>query len=163
LVVSGVPWPAEALAAMPRAVRAVMHSTVTLPSQEVAAWVSARLGDASAESGERALARVRATLVRLHASFNEPLRRDDLAREASVDADRLTRTFREVMGVAPRTYLTRLRVHHAMRLLRTTDLSVTDIGARVGWHDPAHFSTAFRRATGRSPRAFRKEAWGGRG
>lgn len=163
LVVSGVPWPAEALGAMPRAVRAVMHSTVTLPSQEVAAWVSARLCGASAGPSERALARVRATLVRLHASYNEPLRRDDLARDASVDADRLTRTFREVMGVAPRTYLTRLRLHHAMRLLRTTDLSVTDIGARVGWQDPAHFSTAFRRATGRSPRAFRKEAWGGRG
>lgn len=156
LVVSRLPWPVEALAAIPREVRAVLHSTVTLPSQEVAAWVSARLRDASAGPGERAFARVRATVGRLHASFDEPLRRDDLARDAAVDSDRLTRTFREVMGVAPRTYLTRLRVHHAMRLLRATDLSVTEIGARVGWRDPAHFSSAFRRATGRSPRAFRK-------
>ena len=157
LVVSGLPWPVEALAAMPREVRAVLHSTVTLPSQEVASWVSARLRDASDGPGERAFARVRATVARLHASFDEPLRRDDLARDAAVDSDRLTRMFREVMGIAPRTYLTRLRVHHAMRLLRTTDLSVTEIGALIGWHDPAHFSSTFRRATGRSPSAFRKE------
>lgn len=162
LVLSGLPWPVEALAAMPRDVHAVLHSTVTLPSQEVAAWVSARLRDSSAGPGEQALARVRATVARLHASFDEPLRRDDLARDAALDADRLTRTFREVMGIAPRTYLARLRVHHAMRLLRTTDLTVTEIGARVGWHDPAHFSTAFRRTTGRSPKAFRREERGER-
>jgi AraC-like DNA-binding protein/ABC-type sugar transport system substrate-binding protein len=128
-----------------------------LPPPEVASWVAARLRAATGPPSERAFARVRATVARLHASFCDPLRRVQMARDAAVDADHLSRTFREVMGIPPRTYLVRLRVHHAMWLLRTTDLSVTDVGARVGWHDPAHFSSAFHRAMGRSPRAFRNE------
>jgi AraC family transcriptional regulator len=40
-------------------------------------------------------------------------------------------------------------------LLAETDLSVTEISARVGYSSPSHFTKAFRQATGLTPRAFR--------
>jgi AraC-like DNA-binding protein/ABC-type sugar transport system substrate-binding protein len=157
LVLSEVPWPVEALRALPHDVPCVIHSVVTLPPQEATAWVSVRLRDSAVRHGLREHGRVRDTVAHLHAGFEGSIRRERLASEVATGADRLTRTFREVMGVTPRTYLSRLRVHHAMRLLLTTDLSLTEIGARVGWHDPAQFSSSFKRVVGRSPRAFRSE------
>ena len=41
-------------------------------------------------------------------------------------------------------------------LLAETDLSVTEIGARVGYLSGSHFTKAFRIATGATPREFRK-------
>ena len=52
-------------------------------------------------------------------------------------------------------YLTRYRVHQAMILLSTTELSVSEIAARVGLSDLAHFSKTFRHLTGHAPIAFR--------
>jgi AraC family transcriptional regulator len=40
-------------------------------------------------------------------------------------------------------------------LLATTDLSIIEVSARVGYTSPSHFAKAFRQATGLSPRAFR--------
>jgi AraC-like DNA-binding protein len=41
-------------------------------------------------------------------------------------------------------------------LLAETELSVTEVGARVGYLSASHFTKAFRLATGTTPREFRK-------
>lgn len=48
------------------------------------------------------------------------------------------------------------RLAKAAHLLRTTDTKVVDIALVVGYSDQAHFSRAFRRWTGTSPRDFRR-------
>ncbi|MDR7134380.1 AraC-like DNA-binding protein [Lysobacter niastensis] len=63
--------------------------------------------------------------------------------------------FRTATGVAPYEYLTRLRILAASNLLRSTPLSVSDVGAAVGYSSLSAFSTAFRRYAGTSPRAYR--------
>jgi AraC-like DNA-binding protein len=49
-----------------------------------------------------------------------------------------------------------IRATRAQLLLAETDLSVTEIGARVGYLSGSHFTKAFRIATGATPREFRK-------
>lgn len=49
----------------------------------------------------------------------------------------------------------RMRQERAEQQLRETKLSITRIGASVGYPDPAVFSRAFKRWTGKSPREFR--------
>lgn len=48
-----------------------------------------------------------------------------------------------------------VRFNHAMRLLRNTDGKIIDIAMSSGYADPAHFSRAFRRVSGCTPREFR--------
>lgn len=52
--------------------------------------------------------------------------------------------------------LTEARMAAASQYLLTTDLSVTEISERTGFSSIEHFSAAFRRFTGRSPRDYRK-------
>jgi len=49
-------------------------------------------------------------------------------------------------------------LERAKSLLAASDMSVTEIGATLGFCTRAYFSTAFKRATGQSPRSFRSAA-----
>lgn len=57
-----------------------------------------------------------------------------------------------------RALLNQTRVDVAQRLLSGTRLSVTDIGAALGYADTSAFSNAFRRICGASPRGWRQSA-----
>jgi AraC-like DNA-binding protein len=63
--------------------------------------------------------------------------------------------FRSVMGEPFSRYLARRRTEIASDLLLTTDKSIGDIAASVGFSDQFSFSHFFKRTTGFSPRAFR--------
>jgi two-component system response regulator YesN len=55
-------------------------------------------------------------------------------------------------------YLTLTRVGRAKYLLKTTDLKSYEIADRIGYEDQRYFCTIFKKATGRSPMEFRREA-----
>ena len=50
-----------------------------------------------------------------------------------------------------------LRRREALQLIRDMSRSVKEIGYRLGFSDPAAFSRAFKRWTGKSPQAFRAQ------
>ncbi len=52
------------------------------------------------------------------------------------------------------------RMEAAKQLLENPDLSVSAVAEELGYSDPAHFSRAFNRATGLSPRAYRRRLGG---
>jgi AraC family transcriptional regulator of arabinose operon len=47
------------------------------------------------------------------------------------------------------------RLHHAARLLESTDLSVERVAAASGFASPFHFNRVFRRRYGTPPGAYR--------
>ncbi|MEN8801870.1 MAG: AraC family transcriptional regulator, partial [Thiogranum sp.] len=50
-----------------------------------------------------------------------------------------------------------LRYERAARLLRESDATALDIALEVGYEDPSHFSRAFKRIAGVSPREYRRQ------
>ena len=66
------------------------------------------------------------------------------------------RLFKKLTGSTPHNYLAGIRAARAQLLLADTELSVTEIGSRVGYLSASHFTKAFRLATGTTPREFRK-------
>ncbi|MBS2015377.1 MAG: AraC family transcriptional regulator ligand-binding domain-containing protein [Deltaproteobacteria bacterium] len=70
------------------------------------------------------------------------------------------RTFQrrlEDEGVSFADLVTHTRREHAERLLERSDLTITEIGGRVGYRDPAAFVRAFRRWTKRTPGTYRED------
>lgn len=66
------------------------------------------------------------------------------------------RTFRAVFGETPHRYLQRRRVERAMYLLRSTELSVTEICFQVGFASLGTFSRTFTAIIGESPSDHRR-------
>ena len=92
--------------------------------------------------------------------YAEPLALDALAGEAGYSRFHFARAFRTAYGETPRNYLTRRRIERAKALLRSANLSVTEICFLVGFASLGSFSTRFRQLVGRSPSEYRDEAVG---
>ena len=99
--------------------------------------------------------RVRRAVELMHARLAEDVPLEEMAAAAYLSPFHFARLFKKVTGMSPHAYLAALRLERAQTLLATTDLSITEVGARVGYASPSHFAKAFRHATGLSPRAFR--------
>jgi len=80
---------------------------------------------------------------------------DSVARRAGLSRRRFTQIFRELEGESWHARLTRLRLAHAARLLRTTNLSVRAVAFESGYADLSHFYRAFRDMHEAPPAAFR--------
>jgi AraC-like DNA-binding protein len=87
--------------------------------------------------------------------YAEALDLDVMAREAGYSKYHFARTFAIAYGETPRAYLTRRRVERAKNLLRTANLSVTEVCFLVGFESLGSFSSLFRRLVGQSPSAYR--------
>lgn len=99
--------------------------------------------------------RVRRAVELMHAHLDRELPLEEIAAAAHLSPFHFARLFKKVTGATPHAYLAALRTTRAQTLLAETDLSITEIGARVGYASSSHFSKAFRQATGITPRAFR--------
>ena len=56
-------------------------------------------------------------------------------------------------------YLTNVRIHRAMELLRTTSLTSSEIAYQIGYHNPRYFYSVFRKVAGLPPNEFRRRAY----
>jgi AraC-like DNA-binding protein len=92
--------------------------------------------------------------------YAEPLDLDAMAVEAGYSRFHFARAFAAAYGETPRAYLTRRRIERAKALLRTANLSVTEICFLVGFSSLGSFSTRFRELIGSSPSAYRADAVG---
>ena len=100
--------------------------------------------------------RIRRSVELMHSQLDQDLTLKALAAASYLSPFHFARLFKKLTGVSPHNYLAGIRATRAQSLLAETDLSVTEIGARVGYLSGSHFTKAFRIATGATPREFRK-------
>ncbi len=89
--------------------------------------------------------------------FAEPMSVDDIAEHVGVSRRTLERRFKSCFQRTLSEELWRVRIDAARRLLRDSDLGVLDIATRSGFSSASVFSTTFRRHTGQTPSAFRRQ------
>lgn len=80
---------------------------------------------------------------------------DAVARGLGLGRRRFTQLFREVAGESWLECLNRLRMDHAVRLLKSTDLPVNAVAFECGFGDLTHFYRVFRARYNISPGRFR--------
>jgi transcriptional regulator GlxA family with amidase domain len=103
---------------------------------------------------------IRQAMAYIHTRYAEPLSREDIARHVGINADYLTDCFYQDLSITPVTYLCRYRIHRALELLETTDLSMTQVAHEVGFAESAHFTRTFHRVVSMTPRAYRSNRQG---
>lgn len=97
------------------------------------------------------------SIIYMSEHINEHLQICDLARLVNLSQPHFTVLFKVQTGCAPRDYLNLLRMHKACELLLSSDLSVKEVAAKVGYTDQFHFSRKFKKFYGISPVQYRKK------
>ncbi len=80
-----------------------------------------------------------------------------MARDLHMSTDAINRVFLREYGVTPYRYYQEIRIDFAKKLLTNTDLTIDDITQRLNFTDRNYFSSYFKKMTGMSPAAYRKE------
>ena len=134
------------------------ETSASLTAASGAAWHLLALLAAerhSRSNGREPIARVQAHLrEHLAAAVSVP----ELASMAGFSSSHFSARFRAVTGFSVTEYVKRLRMARARQLLITSDHTVAEIAAAVGYPDPFYFSRHFGAVNGVSPRAFRARA-----
>lgn len=99
--------------------------------------------------------RSRSMIAYIHQNYEKKLTLSEIARAAGVSEREASRCFKKSTGQSPVGYLIAFRLNEAKKLLRESDLSITEIGLRCGFSDSAYFGKVFRAAYGITPGTYR--------
>lgn len=81
----------------------------------------------------------------------------DMAQRVYLSPSYFSRQFKLEMQVTFVEFLTQLRIKHAKKLLRMTELPIDMIAEESGFHRASYFTTLFRRVQGLSPSEYRHQ------
>lgn len=104
-----------------------------------------------------ALHRLKRALEYLEENLVEKITVETLGEISGLSGHRFSALFREIMGESPHRYLLKRRIDKSMALLSNSDIPVTEIAAKLGFHDQPHFTKLFKATTGVSPTYYRKD------
>ncbi|MBA2940830.1 helix-turn-helix transcriptional regulator [Paenibacillus sp. CGMCC 1.16610] len=88
-------------------------------------------------------------------NYSKPFKLEDLAQAVHLTPNHVSATFRQSIGSTITEYLTARRIRQACWLLKTTDMSVQDIGEAVGLGNFSYFCQLFKKHVGYTPYTFK--------
>jgi AraC-like DNA-binding protein len=109
---------------------------------------------------EHALVQLRRARDYADRHFDEPLDLEQLASVAALSKFHFHRLFTATYGRTPAVHLSERRIERAQDLLRSTNLTVTEVCFAVGFNSLGSFSSRFAQIVGESPSAFQRRYGG---
>lgn len=101
--------------------------------------------------------KISAIVKHINNMYMEELTLADISRKFYISSFHLSRMFKEVTGFTFIAYIHHVRTSEAQRLLRDTNLNITEIACRVGFDGSTHFGRVFKAQIGCSPLKYRKQ------
>ena len=92
----------------------------------------------------------------LHQNFHRNFPLEATAKRVGMSLRNFVRRFKQATGDSPLSYLQKLRIAAAKRLLESDHRTMQEISDAVGYQDVAFFRQLFERHTGASPSAYRQ-------
>lgn len=92
----------------------------------------------------------------LHAHFHDSISVGDAAAVAGYTPNYFNSCFREQVGMPFGEYLRKMRLNYAENLLRSSEISVSEIAFEAGFGSLSHFSRTFRKKHDCSPQEYRR-------
>lgn len=98
--------------------------------------------------------RMKAFTLFVDQHFSEDITLDDIARAGAVSKAECARCFKRILNTTPYAYVLEYRISKSIDLMYEGNLNATAIAQRVGFGSSSHFSTAFKKSLGMSPREY---------
>ena len=93
----------------------------------------------------------------IRTNFEQDITLESLSRIFAVSEGYLSRKFKQVTGMGLNQYITLVRISNSERLLRESDLSITEVAERCGYGDSNYFAAVFKKVKGITPLRYRKQ------
>ncbi len=94
------------------------------------------------------------TAMRNHPEHEYPT--DELLRQSALSPSVLISLFKQTTGLPPHAFLLTCRIQRAKELLQKSQSSITQIADSLGFSSSQHLAMHFKRATGMTPTAWRR-------
>lgn len=88
--------------------------------------------------------------------LGDALEIDDICKALQIGRTKLYEIFKTEIKMGISKYILRRRMHRAKKLLKSTDLPISEIADSVGFADYNYFSRVFKKTYGKSPKSYRK-------
>ena len=95
--------------------------------------------------------------IYLHENYAEKITIRDICKSLGCSKSALLTAFKNEYGTTINNYLCEIRIQEASRLLKSTQLSISDIADACGFYDQSYFSKVFFQRMGKNPSDFRKD------
>lgn len=92
----------------------------------------------------------------LQNNFQTPVQLSTLATEFGMSVRSLSRRFKQASNSTPMQYLQEQRINHAKDLLKHSNLVISEVADRIGYHDASHFCELFKKSTAITPNEYRR-------
>ena len=92
-----------------------------------------------------------------HEHYNEPINIEEYAQSRHTSISLFMRNFKKVYGVSPKQYILNIRMNNAQNLLESTNYTVAEIAAIVGYDNALYFSRIYHKQKGQAPSDYRKK------
>ena len=100
---------------------------------------------------------IKTVLTYIKENYKEKIYIQDLARQVNMNAQYFCRFFKKSIGRSPMEYINEYRLKQSLRLLKETDLPVTEVCLECGYNNLGNFLRSFKKYTGTTPLQYRKE------
>ena len=89
-------------------------------------------------------------------SYSEPISLKKAASIAALESSYFSSYFRAKVGITFTDWLRQVRIRKAMKLMKASDFSITEVAFEVGFGDLRTFERAFKQYTLKTPLEFKK-------
>jgi len=114
----------------------------------------AQTGDTGAVRRSGGIDRLKNVFLYLNQHYHENISLRQLASVACFSPAYFCSYFRNIAGLTPKEYITRLRIDKAQELLIKGSMTITGIALETGFESLAYFDRVFRHYTGLSPQEY---------
>ena len=104
---------------------------------------------------DKSIVILKAIISFLRENYDKPVTLEALAQSVGKSPKYLGAFFKNMTDKTPIEYLNEYRIEKAVRKLRTTDMSVTDVAFSSGFSDLSYFIKTFKKIKGSTPRKYR--------
>ena len=116
------------------------ESSPTLPKGKLSSW------------------QLREIIEYIHTYLDTGLSLTELATQLNLSTFHFARLFKKSLGLSPHKYILQTRIERAKKLIVSQPIPLSNIALQAGFYDQTHFSKAFKKYVGVSPKAFSKSA-----
>ncbi len=104
----------------------------------------------------KSLEKMKLILKFVENNYMEKITIEDVAKEVNLSQSHFMKYFKNTMGTSFIDYLNEYRLTMASRLLISSDSSILDIAAEVGFDNLSYFNRSFKKRFQQTPREYRK-------